>query len=337
MLASGKGEWPPEELWRCFRVPLPETIQKITTGLSSDPLFRVKNTQGNWALKSSPFTPEWKQKRSALHEILRGASLVVPEYISCPAITSLVVMEGRIWELFPWIVGEQKTCSELGPKHWRELARFLKIAHLGLRKSGGESKAPIGYLPSFQSRFVELKKAWDHLYGGPLVWPEPFLAHPSWSTISPRLKETIGWALQDLAWMQKQSVGIQPIHGDPHLGNWLWRKDLPVGLVDFLGPRDCIEADIARICGSDELDPFEVCRVFCLGYAEMDKVELDQSVGIALAMLFSGLTARIFRWRNWLLGGNVSVAAARIRLNGVLDQFPKAISWRQNRNWPGAM
>lgn len=334
MFSSGTADWPPEELWRCFRNPLPENIQQIPAGWSPARLFHVQNSNGNWALKSFPDLPGFNEKRLGFHRILRIASGIVPDCIPSLPPVALVDFGGRVWELLPWIEGEHKSWRELSSQHWGRMALFLRRVHEALKAAGAKTWAPLVQVQSFQNRSHVLKLAWGELNGGPLVWPEPFLAHPAWPLVLPRLKEMVRWALEDLVREEKKVVRIHWIHGDPHLGNWLWREDLPVGLIDFLGPWDCIESDIARLSASHGLDPFETCRLVCLEYGKVEKAVQFPKVGVALSMVFSGLLAKMFRWRNWLLEGRVPMPDAVARLNEILDQISKAFYWRQRPNWP---
>jgi len=333
MKTSGLPFWPPEDLWRCFRISVPHKIQRIPSGLSLAALFRVDSTSGNFALKSFPDSKGWMQSRLRLHQILRIASGIDPECIPSPPMVSLVDLGSRIWELLPWIEGENKSWRDLSPNQERKLARFLARIHRAFKSGHAKFGAPLEKTQSFQNRSAILKLAWRDMDCGVIFWPELFTNHQYWQMVLPRLGEMVRWALEDLAQHEKKVVGIHSIHGDPHLGNWLWRDDRPVGLVDFLGPLDCVEADIARLSGSLGIDPFEFARLVSQEYAKAVSSDQVPVVDISFSMLFSGLLAKIFRWRNWLLEGRVPLAAAEGRLKELLDQLPSASSWYQSRNW----
>jgi hypothetical protein len=333
MKTSGFPFWHPEELWRCFRICVPHKIQHLPSGLSLATLFRVESTSGIFALKSFPESKGWMQSRLRLHQILRIASGIDPECIPTPPPISLVDLGSRIWELLPWIEGEHKSWNDLSPNQWGQLARFLARIHGALQNGGAKFGATLEQTQSFKNRSALLKLASREMNCGVMFWPELFSKHPSWQLVFPRLGELVRCALEDLARHEKKVVGILSIHGDPHLGNLLWANGQPVGLVDYLGPIDCAESDIARLSGSHGIDPFECARLVSQEYAKAVSSDKVPVLGISYLMLFSGLVAKLFRWRNWLLEGNVPFAVAEGRLNELLDQLPSAISWYQSRNW----
>lgn len=331
MKASGTAVLPPEELWSCFRIPIPERIQQIPSGYSSAILFRVQTASANWALKSNPNTDGRKERRWGFHQILRLAGAIAPNCIPVVPPISLVDFGGRIWELLPWIDGEHKLPGDLSPTQWHQAFLFLGHIHEALGNAGPRSTAPLRQTQSFQNRCKILEFAWGDLASGSLIWPEVFSTHQAWPVVLPRLKEMIRWSLEYLARDEKKIVGIQTIHGDPHLGNWLWRNGQPIGLVDFLGSFDCIESDFARLFGSHAMDPFESIRLVCSGFENGGSWRRCPDPGVCGTLLFSGLVATLFRWRNWFAEGRVSVSLASLRVNELLEKFPKAILWRQSR------
>lgn len=333
MNASGTAGWPPEELWRCFRLPVPEQICLIPSGFSPDLLFRVQILSGTWALRSVAQSPHWTRDRIAFHQLLRKANEIAPDCIPLPPPVAFVIHEGRAWELLPWVEGMHKAWNQLLPQHWGLVALFLARVHVAFKAAGATCEAPLCRTQSILNRSLLLKKARGELNAGQMAWPTSFANHPGWVLVRPRLKELVQWALEDLARVEGEIVRIQTIHGDPHLGNLLWKDDLPAGWIDYLGQRDCLELDIARLSGSHGLDPFGTCELVCQEYRDVEGKGFPPRVDHCQMMMFSGLVARIFRWRVWLLEGKSSVPKGLARIGELLDQVPLAISWRQKRTW----
>ncbi len=341
MSSSGRKPWPPEDLWARFSLPVPTLVQRIPSGQSKAQVFRIHTPLAEWALKASSQTS--KQNRSYLspHELLKKANLIYPEFIPNLPVISWVSYFGFHWELVPWIVGEHRLWNQMSEDLWTAAAQTLERVHQSLALAGGQSVLPFGNSKAFQIRFQVLQNAKADLSNRQLPWPSVFVGHPSWWDVHSCLTESVDLALLDLNRREKERVRLQPIHGDPHLGNWLWTGNQPKGLIDFLCPFDPIEADLARLGGSHVKDSFSVITRVCAEYKKQVDLAPQKNMGpqknlapqenLALELAYSGLVARLFRWRQWFENEPNQGLAALDRVTEIVGQIPSAFTWRKQQ------
>lgn len=327
MSSSGRNPWPPDEIWARFSLPVPTTVRPIPSGHSKASVFQIQTPLGDWVLKGCCQKIHQNRSYLSLHDLLKKANLINPEVIPKLPTIALVNYHGFQWELTPWIVGEHRPWNQMEEDHWSAASHFLERVHQSLATAGGQSILPFGKARAFQMRLQILQNAkteWNHPQP---PWPSVFVGHPSWGVIVNCLPEMVDLALFDLIQREKKRVHLQPIHGDPHLGNWLWTGEKPNGLIDFLGPIDPIDVDLARLGSSHGLDPFSVITQVCREYRKQGGQAPEENLAMELA--YSGLIARVFRWRKWLLDEPNPGLTALNRVTEIVGQIPGAMAWRK--------
>ncbi len=327
MSSLGRKPWPPEEIWARFSLPIPSSVQPILSGQSRAWVFRVQTQSGDWALKATCQSSQQFRSRYSQHDLFKKANLFDSGDLPKPPVISLVYYLGFLWELLPWIVGEHLTWNQMTDGHWTAASESLERVHRSLASAGGQSVLPFARSRAFQIRSQVLRNAKADGSKGQPQWPLVFVVHPAWQNVLSCVKEAVDLAISDLNRREKEKVRLQPIHGDPHLGNWVWKGLKPNGLIDFLCPIDPAEADLARFGGSHDPDSLSNITRVCREYKKSDGVGPDRK--LALELGFSGLISRLFRWRHWL-GEEPNPGEKTIgRVSGIVSQIPAAFAWRK--------
>ncbi len=226
----------------------PPEYQGNAGGASGARLWRFRSAQGNLVLRCWPEPPPAREYVERIHEWLREASdlgfLPVP-FSSVDGRTAQEV-EGRLWQLEPWMPGEADRSGQ--PPLGRVRAAFSALAALHARLSHHSSQGPS---PGLHARIREV----DSLISGGFRTLQSALdaagADPNQALARRYIDVARGVAPRILVELQRESsrVGrLQPCLRDARPEHFLFQGETLVGLVDFGAMAvESVAADLARL------------------------------------------------------------------------------------------
>lgn len=246
------------------------TIREFRRGNPDAPKALIEARSGRYLLKRRAAGFESYARIQGEHRaqsLLQGAGLPVPAPLITRAGETILILDGAIFELFPFIEGDAWAPS---PEGARSAGEVLARLHAVLARFPGEG------LPAFNADSDAVERAFDQLSGH-----------------APGIRAALERLSHDwqLARARAAPEAPAPIHGDYHPGNTIWRGRVLAAVLDFermrlAPPRN--EASIASLHfaldrpGSDpgawpDAPDIDRLSAFWTGYARVapDRATLD--------------------------------------------------------------
>jgi Ser/Thr protein kinase RdoA (MazF antagonist) len=246
------------------------TIREFRRGNPDAPKALIEARSGRYLLKRRAAGFESYARIQGEHRaqaLLQCAGLPVPAPLSTRNGETILVLDGAIFELFPFVEGDAWTPS---PESAGAAGAVLARLHAVLARFPGEG------LPAFNAESDAVERAFDQLAG------------PGPASRSALERLSHDW---QLARARAAPERPAPIHGDFHPGNTVWRGRALAAVLDFERMRTAPPLDEAAIAslhfaldrpGSDPgawPDAPDIGRMsaFWTGYARVapDRATLD--------------------------------------------------------------
>ena len=233
-----------------FHPTRPPTALGGAGGLSGSELWRVESASGPLMVRAWPTSGPEPSTLSRIHRWLSQASRlnILPIPLPNRIRTTWVEVQGRLWELTPFLPGEADLGRPPTDAHLASMFRTLAAFHneLGSETIQGPS-------PGLVARRDEVRRLiggeFDRFQTALERWLDDPLAKlaSSWlgqaRRIGPRL-------VAPLAQAAVRSLTLQPCIRDVRPDHFLFEGDILTGLVDFgaMGI-DTVATDLARLLG----------------------------------------------------------------------------------------
>lgn len=208
-------------------------VRAFERGNPAAPKALIESASGKYLLKRrAPGFDDFARIR-AEHEAqiaLQSARLPVPAPVSSRDGDTLVIVEGRFYELFPYVEAEEWSP---GPEPARVAGETLAGIHRVLAKIGTHATG------SESDHRAHVEYAFRHLAAH----------HPNLRGSLDRLEQDWSSALGHRAHHDGRIGPVALIHGDYHPGNTLWRGNEIVAVIDFETMRPAALLEEAAIAG----------------------------------------------------------------------------------------
>lgn len=217
-------------------------------GYSGARLWRIAAPVGPIVLRLWPPDGPGRDGLEVIHGWLARARDLgfVPAPIPATDGRTTLEVEGRLWELAPWLPGQPDPARPPSPARIR--AMFAALAGFHARLKGTSSPAPS---PGLESRRIEVERLLGGEFDALAVAHHRVPADP----ISPLADRWLALArplapgvLGRLRQAQGRPLPLQPCLRDARRDHFLFEADRLTGLVDFgaMG-RDTVAGDLARL------------------------------------------------------------------------------------------
>ncbi|MEQ8789646.1 MAG: phosphotransferase [Pirellulaceae bacterium] len=302
-------------------------------GFSGAEFWRIRSSRQTLCLRRWP--PEHPSPKRLLfqHAVLRHVHQqgvkIVPVPLAADDGTTFVTVEGRMWELAPWLPGEadfrQNPSRARLEAALRALAQFHAAAALF-----PTNVAPCSPSPGLRQR-LEMVRRW--LSGdGELL--ERRIVDADWRELAQRARRLLPMfrALapaidKELADAAPALLPQQPVLRDIWHDHVLFEGDRVSGLIDFGAMQiDSVAGDVARLLGSLARDDADLWRVGLSAYEAIRPLSKDERLAVTVfdrsTMLLSGMN-----WLRWIyLDGRSFDDRRRVeaRLDEILARQEKA-------------
>lgn len=270
-------------------------------GLSGARLWRYASPAGEMVIRAWPETVGGRARVETIHGWLRAAAdlAFLPQPISSLDGRTVQELDGRCWEIVPWLPGEPE--ARRPPPVERVRAAFEALA---LFHSRFNIASAFGFSPGLNARAAELTRlirgGFEAIERAVAARGDDPLAPATLRWLSLARRAAPGVAAEVEA-VRRREVPLQPCLRDARPEHFLFQDNVVVGLVDF-GAMDveCVAGDLARLLG--EWLPRPECETLRqAGFAAYRRIRTLTTEEEGLIDAFESLADVLVgeRWSRW--------------------------------------
>ncbi len=282
-----------------FRPAAPPTPLGNAGGYSGARLWRIEAPAGPLVLRLWPVDGPDRPALEMIHGWLREARDLPFLPVPIPALDgrTLVEIDGRSWELAPWLPGRADAARPSSTPRVRAIFAALAAFHrkLGARPVEGPS-------PGLLARLSETERllAGDFEAIAAAIQRAPADPHsPTVARWLARARALAPGLLAPIRAALSRPLPLQPVLRDARADHFLLGADRLTGLVDFgaMG-RDTVAADLARLL-ADAVGPDRPARAEALSaYESVRPLQAAESLAIPIFERANALLAPA-HWARW--------------------------------------
>jgi Ser/Thr protein kinase RdoA (MazF antagonist) len=297
-----------------FAISFPFTVLSINRGLSDSVVYKVRSSDGVFALKSyNPSSFSSLQNAHAfLDQIRKNKFVLFPLIIRNKDNATVVYHDGFCWDLSFWVPGNIPDYSVFNLVQCvNKLVQFHIAA--GFEQSG------FGIMPAMECREFEINSFSISAINFSAIGFLPLF----------NLIELLKWTRQEVGSLLgslNPSVKIQCCWGDARRENILFSGSEITGFIDYCAMRrDCREVDVSRMISSFAGDDYLMWTKALNAYAESSPI--NYLVCRKLDIL--GTIVSLYRWLKWFQNP-MPDAMVNPGIQRCTDIFRRVEKWKEH-------